>query len=305
MKQETDDMMLLQTHNPIPETSKSDWADSDAGRALFSRIEAHLGQVRPAPRQPRWRRPTVTIPIFVVLSATGLLFASAIAGDKVINVAAEEALFNPAAVERELAAQGIQAQVQVVPVNDFLVGKWFHLYFHPRAQVDDETFHLLQSYVGVINGASESVLERCPIGDCARTSLLEIPGSVKGPMTLVVGRQPQPGEEYWAEEIDWDNELAPSGALYCLRLEDKTPTEAGPLLRNLGYEIIWVHEADKTSSEVASPPAGSMITFAFFRGPDVVDVRTAEPAMAERYKAAGGTPSQEHPRSSAPWAPDC
>jgi hypothetical protein len=305
MKEKTDDLMLLQTHNPVPETRKSDWADSETGRDLFSRIEANVGAVTPAPRRPRWRRPTVTIPVFVVLSGSALLFASAIAGDKVVGVSATEALVHPDAVERSLAEQGIKADIRAVPANETLIGKWFNLYLPPDSEIDEETFWLLKSYVGVIDGRFESVMERCPIGDCARTSQLEIPGRVPGPITLVVGRAPRPGEEYWANEVDWDNELAPSGALYCYELEDKTPEEAGPVLQDLGYKVIWVHEQRKSSREVASPPVGSRITFAFFRGPDTVDVRTAEPAMAEKYKVAGGTPSQEHPRSSAPWGPDC
>jgi hypothetical protein len=305
MTKTRDELLELKAHNPVPENHDQEWANSPKGRAVFARVEAQMGHVQASGKKPRWRRPSFTIPAFVVLSATALAVASAGAGDKVVTVSASDALANPAAVERSLADEGIDAQIRAVPANHTLVGKWFHLYFAPNSAIDDEAFGLMKSYVGEIDGSNEAVMKRCPIGDCERTSLLEIPGTVKGPMTLVVGREPQPGEEYWAREIDWDNELAPSGALYCYRLEDKTPTEAGALLERLGYNVIWVHEDDKTSNEVPFPPTGDQIEYAFFRGPETVDMRTATPQNAERYKEAGGTPSQRHPRSSAPWAPQC
>ncbi|MDQ4143925.1 MAG: hypothetical protein M3198_09325 [Actinomycetota bacterium] len=306
MKTTEDELLLLRAHNPVPEQHDPRWTDSPEGRALFAQIAENMSG-QPARRRPRWRRPIVTIPMVAAFSASALLFASAIARDKVVSVSAEAALADPSGVERQLANEGIQAEVRVVPVNDFLAGKWFHLYFGPEAVVDSETLALLKSYVGEIDYRYESVAEHCgpTAALCERTSILEIPGSVTGPITLVVGRAARPGEEYWARNIDWSNELAPSGAFYCHRLEGRTPTEAATLLQELGYRVLWVHEEGNTSDEVTLPPPGAEITFAMFRAPDVVDIRTARPPSAERYKEASGTPSQRYPRSSAPWAPDC
>ncbi len=250
----------LRASNPVPEVHDPDWAESDTARPNCSRRSKH------APTQTRRRRSRVSALAGAARPSRSrsswccrrrrCCSCPAIVGDRVITVDAAEALADPVAVEAELAQQGIDADIRIVPANKTLAGKWFHLYFPPDSKIDEETFWPMKSYVGVLDARFDSVNERCPIGDCARTSILEIPGRVKGPMTLIVGREPQPGEEYWAHEIDWDNELAPSGALYCHRLEEKTPEEASALLQRLGYEVIWVNEEDKFSEEVAFPPPG-------------------------------------------------
>ena len=301
MKNKTDDLLLLQTHNPIPETGESEWADSDDGTAVFSRIEAHAGEIRLIPKRPRWRRPTVTIPVFVVLSATALLFASAIAGNKVVSVSAQDALANPSAVVRQLAEEGIEAQVQAVPVKDALVGRWFHLYLDPMADVDAETLALLKSYVGEIDYRYESVTKHCgPTGGlCERTSILEIPGSVTGPITLVVGRAAKPGEEYWARNMDWSNELAPSGALYCYALEQKSPEAARDALHTAGYEVVSNYNLKDNSAEVASIPADAALATAGFRDVDTVVLNFVpikeEPGYpsAEEQRLMMGTPTDQ------------
>lgn len=299
MKTKTDDLLLLQAHNPIPETDESKWADSDVGTALFSRVEAHAGEIPESSKRPRWRRPTVAIPVFV--AATALLFASAIAGDKVVSVSALDALENPSAVEQQLAEQGIRAQVRAVPVKESLVGKWFHLYLDPTADVDAGTFALLRSYVGEIDYRYESVAEHCgpTAALCERTSILEIPGSVKGPITLVVGRAAEPGEEYWARNIDWSNELAPSGALYCYAFEQKRPEAARDALQTAGYEVGFTYDLKGSSGEVASIPPDSALTSATFKDVDTVVLHLApikaEPghSSAEEQRLMMGTPTAE------------
>ena len=304
MKNKTDDLLLLQTHNPVPETPGSGWANSDAGSALFSQVEANVGEVRLVPQRPWWRRRTVTIPVFVVLSASALLFASAIAGDKVITVSAEEALANPAAVERRLADEGIDATIEIVPAKDALVGKWFHLYLDPKAEIDDETFALLESYVGEIDYRYEKVAERCgpTAGECERTSILEIPGSVKGPITLVVGRAAGAGEEYWAENIEWSNELAPSGALYCMQLEAMPSPEIQRVLRSAGYQVEWTYDPTETgrdgeeSRRVVEPPSGTQLTVAYIFRPGIVSLRVSPVQDADRHRRIAGTPTSESGR---------
>lgn len=304
MTKTKDELLLLKAHNSVPEKHDPEWANSYEGRAVFTQIEDRMARVQPARKRPRWRRPTVTIPVFVVLSGTALLFASAIAGDKVVTVSAQEALNDPRAVERHLGSEGIDADIKVVPVKDDLVGKWFHLYLEPSGDINAETFALLKSYVGEIDYRHEAVAKRCgpTAAECERTAILELPGSVKGPITLVVGRAAEPGEEYWARNIDWGNELAPSGALYCFALEEETPHKAQETLQAAGYEVIFNYETKESSAEVATIPAGTAITSASLR-----DTRTAVLNLAPEQSRPGypgakaqrlsmGTPTEESGR---------
>ncbi|HEX2240328.1 MAG TPA: hypothetical protein VHJ82_04230 [Actinomycetota bacterium] len=290
---------LLRTHNPIPEQDDSGWGESAAGRSLFARIEAASVRARPTNKRSRWRRPTL-VPIFVVLSAGALLFASAIAGDRTIVVKASDALEDPSAVERYLAEEGIEAKINIVPTKPDLVGKWFHLFLDPNAEVDEETFALLKSYVGEIDFRYEKVAERCGDGSgCPRTGLLELPGSVKGPITLVVGREAEAGEEYWATNMEWGNELAPSGAFYCMGLEDKTPAQIEQELESNGYQVEWTYDPKHTgidgeeSRRVTQPPARTELTVAYIFRPGIVSLRVSPPEDADRSRRSAGTPTSE------------
>lgn len=284
--------------NPVEPTTTF---DNEEWEEMFANI---VGRPQRARKSPLWRRPTITIPVFVALTGAAFLLTTAVAGDKVIEVQAADALSDPRGLEQELARQGLDARIVDVP-SENLAGKWYGFHIPPNADIDMETFWLLKSYVGHLDMRYESVEKRCPIGDCARTGLLEIPGRVKGPITLVVGREPRAGEEpYWTDAFGI-NEISPGGALWCHALEEKSPSDAGRLLRSLGYEIVWVHEDRITSEEVSKPPAGAVVTSAFMRGPDLVDIRTAMPELANKWRIAEGTPTAKHPRSSAPWAPPC
>jgi hypothetical protein len=301
MTKTKDELLLLKAHNPVPERHDPEWPDRSEGRALFTQIEARIAHLQPVRKRARWRRPTVTIPVVVVLSGTALLFASAIAGDKVVSVSADEALTNASAVERQLADEGIDAEVRAVPTKEALVGKWFHLYLDPRADVDAETFALLKSYVGEIDYRYESVAEHCGEtgGACERTSVLEIPGSLKGPITLVVGRPAHPDEEYWARNIDWGNELAPSGALYCFALETKSSDAARDTLQAAGYEVTFNYDLKERTSPVESVPADSAITTATFKDVDTVVLSFApikgrpDYPSAEEQRLMMGTPTEQ------------
>lgn len=301
MKTTNDDLLLLQSHNPIPETGETEWAASEAGSLLFSQIETNAEESRLSRKRSRWRRPTVTVPVFVMLSATVLLFASAIAGDKVVSVTAHDALTDPSRVERRLSAEGIEARIQAVPVKDALIGRWFHLYLDPASDVEAETFALLRSYVGQIDYRYDSVEKRCrpTAAPCERTSLLEIPGSVTGPITLVVGRAAQPGEGHWARNMDWGNELAPSGALYCYALEEKGPEATLDVLEAAGYEVIFNYDLKDNSAEVTSIPADAALATATFRDVDTVVLNYApikgqpDYPSAQEQRLMMGTPTDQ------------
>jgi hypothetical protein len=294
---------LLQGLNPVPQTGARTWAQTAAGQRIFAEIESRAGRsgdAPPGPTRPRWRRPTITIPVVAALTASALLFASAIAGDKTVQVRAEDALRDPEAVEKQLASEGIQARIQVVPVNEARVGKWVNVYADPGIQMDEATFALHSIYRGEVM-THPVAAQLCSGEVCKLKPLLELPGGISDPITLVVGRTSQPDEAYWAN-IDQGNLLAPTGPLYCYQLEEKSPQEAEALLRRLEYDVVWVHEGPGVG---APPPTDAQITWAWFRDPDTIDVRTATAEDADQYRLEERTPTEKHPRSSAPRASHC
>jgi hypothetical protein len=294
-------MLMNQTLNRLQELDPSRGVElaETQWEQMFEKIVAAPVQRR----TPLWRRPYVTIPVFVALTAGAFVLTSAVAGDKVIEIRAADALRDPRSLEQDLARQGLDARIVAVPADDILAGKWVHLYVEPDDDMDLDMYYLLRSMAGLLDMRFPSVNERCPIGDCARTSLLEIPGRVHGPITLVVGREPRPSEDlYWTDAFLM-NELAPGAALYCYRLEEKTPEEAAETLRSSGYRVSWEYETKtKGTQPVDAPPDGAVITVASFRGPAEVTLMVADPDDSARIKVAEGTPTSEHPRSSAPWA---
>lgn len=293
----TDDTLVTQLRSLDPAR------DAELPEASWNEMLDKVTAMPVRRRKPVWRRPLVTIPALAMLSAGAFLLTTAVAGDKVIEVHAADALRDPRGLEQDLGRQGLDARIVAVPSKD-LTGKWVHLYLAPDDDMDMDTYWLLRSFVGLLDTRFSSVEERCPIGDCARTSLLEIPGRVEGPITLVVGREPRPGEEFWSDNFGM-NELAPSGALWCYGLEEMTPEDAAETVRGLGYDVSWDHEKGNTANKVDAPPDGAAVVFAWFKGPAEVEIVTTSPEDAARYKTAEGTPTPEHPRSSAPWAPSC
>ena len=104
-----------------------------------------------------------------------------------------------------------------------------------------------------------------------------------------------------------DNELAPNGAFWCLDLQTMPADRVERLLGDMGYEVVLVYETFEgpggEGHQVDAPPQGSGITTAFFRAPDIVDVRLAPEAEIERLRLDAGTPTQG---SDVPvWAPGC
>lgn len=55
--------------------------------------------------------------------------------------------------------------------------------------------------------------------------------------------------------------FSPQGPLYCSGIHQMEPVDADPLLRNLGYEVIWqVEDRDaKTSVQSSTPPSDGFI----------------------------------------------
>lgn len=258
------------------------------------------------------RRRGVGALLAATLVVGGWVVASGVGGDDTIKVDAAAAVEDPRAVERELREAGIDAEVRAVPIADpYLRRKWLWLHFPPGVDIDPDTFALLQSYVGMLHMGWPSVQERCPRGiGCERTAILELPRDVPGPVVLIAGRAPRAGEEGW-ENVDPMNELSPTGALYCYRLEELGSAEAGHRLEELGYRVIWRYSpvdvvTDMQPTEFLDrPPPGTGIVHAWFRGPNVVDVSLVRDEHVAQQRRSIGTPVTPEDRLGLAWAPSC
>ena len=242
--------------------------------------------------------------IGVAIAAAWLVVATTVlvASQDTISVSATDAIANPAEVTQDLRDAGIEARILIVPVPPSAAGTWWSISFSPGVHVDDLVWAKLKAQVGVaVAGLPEEILDRGR--GVFHHEVLELPRNLEGPLTLVVGRAARPGET----EAPMDNELAPNGTFWCLGLEDLPPERSGRMLEGMGYEVVWVYETFEgpggEGSEVDAPPQGSGITTAFFRAPDVVDIRLAPEAQVERLRLAAGTPI---PGDDVPgWAPRC
>ncbi len=261
---------------------------------------------RDSPRIPR--RPTspriVRRTIGVAVAAAFLVVATTVlvASQNAIEVRATDAIDDPAEVTQDLRDAGIEARILIVPVPPSAAGTWWSLSFSPGTQVDDLAWAKLKAQVGVgVAGLPEEIRDRGR--GVFHHEVLELPRNLGGPVTLSVGRAERPGEA----EAPMDNELAPNGAFWCLDLHTMPADRAGRLLEDMGYEVVWVYQTFEgpggEGRQVDTPPQGSGITTAFFRAPDVVDIRLAPEADVERLRVQAGTPTQG---SNVPaWAPAC
>ncbi|MGZ4132139.1 MAG: hypothetical protein ACXVWF_03755, partial [Actinomycetota bacterium] len=107
---------------------------------------------------------------------------------------------------------------------------------------------------------------------------------------------------------DLINELSPLGTFWCDRLNPNDPTALGDALRSMGYDVIWMVEPQDQNAKgswpvVATPPSGTVITWAWLRGPHTVDVRLMTSGeVARQYQRDEGT---FLPGETPPWAPSC
>ena len=266
-------------------------------KALEERDSVQIPPHSPAPRIIR-RTLSVAVAAALLVVATSILVAS----QDTISVSATDAIANPNEVTQNLRDAGIEAKILVVPVPPSAAGTWWSLSFSPGVQVGDLVWAKLKAQVGVgVAGLPEEILDRGR--GVFHQEVLELPRNLEGPLTIVVGRAARPGET----PAPMDNELAPTGAFWCLGLENQPPERSGRMLEGMGYEVVWVYETFEDpggeGSEVDAPPRGSGITTAFFRAPDVVDIRLAPEAEIERLRLDAGTPTRG---SDVPvWAPEC
>ncbi len=264
-----------------------------------------LGRGGPKRRSVRRRPKLVALAAALALLA-GMVFiaGSASGGRQIIRVDGLQALEHPADVERQLRDAGIDATIVDVPlpsVQDGLPsvparywqGRWWWISVDQPEQLTQDEFDRLYAQLGE-GGVDANILIEDP-------RVLELP-RMPGHITLFVGREVPPGH-FSVFSYDRINELSPLGTFHCLGLDANQPAALGNALEARGYRILWFVESGNASRKVHTPPAGTVATWAWLRGPDLVDIRLAPSGReAEKYQAVEGTfPRAETP----PWSPPC
>jgi hypothetical protein len=235
-------------------------------------------------------------------------------GTDTVQVSASDAVRDPAGVEAELRAQGVEATILVVPVPDVVANAWWHLYFEPGASVSCQDWVRLMAQVGIGTNPScfspEEYDHLIDHGNNVRhMPVLDIPRDVHGPMTLVAGRPSSPGEDAGWPSLG--GELSPDGAFYCLGLERLDPLAAGRVLTGLGYGVRWHFNPDPFAGVgvdpgdryVDTPPEGSAVVDVWFLTPDRVFVELVPAHLADAARPQYGTPTSDWTPPS--WAPPC
>jgi hypothetical protein len=185
---------------------------------------------------------------------------------------------------RQLHEYGLDITIEVVPTSRQLVGTWVWV----------------STSGDVPRDLQDSVAEQA----AGYTATIELPASFPGEITFGVGRATRPGEEPQVSGIR--NALAPGGLLFCERLRDLTPEEAGRRLTALGYTVGF---ADRQGPRgfTRTPPPG-LVTEAYVFDfdlmadgrigdePDTRDVqvvvRQPSDRVYEQQRWSGFSPSQ-------------
>lgn len=219
------------------------------------RVPPHSPERRPNQHQRRWGLIVVTS----FLLATALVVAptlfdnptqSALAierRDGVLHISVRDAVADPDAMTEDLRAAGIDAEVVAVPVVPNLVGRWVEAEYDGRLA---DGFR-----PPIVNQAADHV------------EVLKMPADFSTWIRLKVGRAAESGEEF--EDVTGFNELREHGALHCLGLPEMSPQQAEEVLSTHGYELIWVYD----DGEHPNPPLTGKVYWAYFRTPNLVDIR--------------------------------
>ena len=227
-----------------------------------------------------WRRIALVASAGLSLAlAVPLLSSDPLRGALVIDrrgdslyVSVKEATADPAAMTNDLRAQGLPANVEVIPVSPSLEGTW----------VDIVNDNLDADYNDPrISEIFEQIEER--------PSVLELPADFSTPFTLVVGRPAHPGEIYIVATVD-DVEDAHE----CLELAGLTPAQVEESLSRQGYDAWWYYEhSDMPRTEqLQDVPTDKVVIGAEFHGPTTVIVYTADPGSDHARESQESTRKQ-------------
>jgi hypothetical protein len=260
-----------------------------------------------AEQRLRSRRGRLGRPILLLAAAVGaaIVVSASVAGGHgaEVTVSGVDALREPAAVEGTLRDAGIDARIVEVPVrrtsDHQWEGAWWWVGFDRATGLSEDDFDELRSQTGLFLGPA-------PIdsSDYPDPTELTLPKGLPGHVRLFVGRE-VPHGSFSVNEYDSMNELSPTGSFYCLGLDPADPVSVGAAIRQLGFDITWRYESliGNTDRQVATPPTGTAVMWAWLTGPSSVEIRVADVGPdADEYRHAEGT---FLPSERVPWAPPC
>ena len=228
--------------------------------------DTELAPQRPvvAPPAKKWRR-------FALVAAAGVSLALAVPmltddplrgalaidqrGDT-IYVTVKDAEADPEAMTNDLRAQGLPAQVQVIPTSPSLEGTWVDIVNDSQSSTNDPRITDIVAQIA------------------KRPEVLELPADFSTPFTVVVGRPAHAGERYMiATSSDVEHVEG------CLGIAGLTISEGRVVLEERGFEVM------------TEGSDGGVIVAADFLGPTTVVVHGAGPESPAAADAQSRPPS--------------
>ena len=179
-----------------------------------------------------------------------------------LHLSVEDASADPEAMTNDLRAQGLDAQVEVVPVSASLEGTWLDIVSGDLENSNEPGDPRIDDVQQQMSGKHVEVLK--------------LPADFSGPFLLRVGRPAEAGEMFLvALSRDTQN------AYHCLGLQGMSPDQAAEAIAERGYEAVWYYNNTTGSTEVLDgAPSDKVIIGADFIGPTTVMVTTADPGTA-------------------------
>lgn len=160
---------------------------------------------------------------------------------------------DPEAVQQELAAVGIAAEVDAVPASPSLQGTWV------SAELDGS---------GNVEVSGGTLVARRPVSS----------------LVLIYGRAPAADEDYQIAT----SAFAPGEALHCVELLGRRAEEAAAILRDKGLTITWRQQLPADASgnahtlPVEEPPHGVVVDVSPL-APGQVYAFVTDPAIADQF----------------------
>lgn len=184
-----------------------------------------------------------------------------------LYLSVEDATADPEAMTNDLRAQGLKAQVEVVPVSASLEGAWLDI-------VNDD----------LGSGGDPRIVEVQEQMSDQHPKILAFPADFSAAFILSVGRPAEAGETF---QVALTKDV--QRAYHCLGLAGMSPDAAAEAIAAKGYEAVWYYnDPDGPTRVLDGPPSDKVITGAEFVGPTTVMVTTAEAGTPPHdYRGAG------------------